>query len=63
MPHITFIHGIANKPPADRLLQSWERALAANGVWANGMALQGVYAGADVGKRRQEHVGVVCPSP
>jgi hypothetical protein len=30
MPHVTFIHGIGNKPPEDRLLQSWERALAAN---------------------------------
>jgi hypothetical protein len=30
MPHVTFIHGIANKPPADRLLRSWERTLAAN---------------------------------
>jgi hypothetical protein len=30
MPHVTFIHGIANKPPPDRLLRSWERALAAN---------------------------------
>lgn len=28
MPHITFIHGIANKPPADELLEIWRRALA-----------------------------------
>jgi hypothetical protein len=30
MPHITFIHGIANKPPADELLEIWRRALAQN---------------------------------
>jgi hypothetical protein len=28
MPHITFIHGIANKPPADDLLSIWRRTLA-----------------------------------
>jgi hypothetical protein len=28
MAHITFIHGIANKPPAHKLLQIWRRALA-----------------------------------
>jgi hypothetical protein len=28
MPHITFIHGLANKPAADRLLDLWQRALA-----------------------------------
>jgi hypothetical protein len=28
MPHITFIHGIANKPAADVLLQLWQRSLA-----------------------------------
>jgi hypothetical protein len=28
MPHITFIHGIANKPPADDLLAIWRRTLA-----------------------------------
>jgi hypothetical protein len=28
MPHVTFIHGIANKPPADELLEIWRRALA-----------------------------------
>ncbi len=31
MPHITFIHGISNKPPADELLKSWVDALASNG--------------------------------
>lgn len=30
MPHVTFIHGIANKPPADILLESWRLALAQN---------------------------------
>ena len=28
MAHVTFIHGIANKPPTDVLLDSWRRALA-----------------------------------
>ena len=28
MAHVTFIHGIANKPPADDLLRIWRRALA-----------------------------------
>lgn len=28
MAHITFIHGIANKPPADKLLDIWCRSLA-----------------------------------
>src|SRR5262245_44401463 len=27
MPHVTFIHGIANKPPKDALLQAWLRSL------------------------------------
>lgn len=31
MAHITFIHGILNKPPADELLQSWRDALARAG--------------------------------
>lgn len=31
MPHVTFIHGIANKPPADELLEIWRRALAEDG--------------------------------
>lgn len=28
MPHVTFIHGILNKPPPDVLLRAWQRALA-----------------------------------
>ncbi len=31
MAHITFIHGILNKPPEDRLVDLWVRALAKNG--------------------------------
>jgi hypothetical protein len=27
MAHVTFIHGIANKPPRDVLLRSWITAL------------------------------------
>jgi hypothetical protein len=30
MPHVTFVHGIANKPPADQLLDVWRRGLAAS---------------------------------
>lgn len=29
MPHVTFIHGIANKPPPDALLRIWRHALSA----------------------------------
>jgi formyl-CoA transferase len=35
-------------------------SLIANGAWANGMALQGIYAGADLGTHRQEK-GWVSP--
>jgi len=28
MPHVTFIHGIANKPPSEQLLDLWLRGLA-----------------------------------
>ena len=28
MPHVTFIHGISNKPPVDDLLRIWREALA-----------------------------------
>lgn len=40
MPHVTFIHGIANKPPQDKLLKLWRESLARN----NGLDLgaQGV---------------------
>jgi hypothetical protein len=31
MAHVTFIHGIGNKPPADQLLGIWERSLAYEG--------------------------------
>lgn len=27
MPHVTFIHGISNKPPAEELLKIWRDAL------------------------------------
>ena len=32
MPHVTFIHGIANKPPKDKLLENWEAHLAQGGL-------------------------------
>jgi hypothetical protein len=28
VPHVTFIHGISNKPPAEDLLRIWRRTLA-----------------------------------
>ena len=28
MPHVTFIHGLANKPEAEKLYEIWLRALA-----------------------------------
>src|SRR4051794_26484146 len=32
MPHVTFIHGIANKPPRDVLSRAWRRTLAQHGL-------------------------------
>lgn len=32
MPHVTFIHGIANKPKKEKLLQDWEDSLAQGGL-------------------------------
>ena len=32
MPHVTFVHGIGNKPPAEQLSGIWRGALAANGL-------------------------------
>jgi hypothetical protein len=32
MPHVTFIHGMANKPPQDRLLEIWRRGLREGGL-------------------------------
>jgi len=32
MPHVTFIHGIANKPPKDKLLADWEDSLVQGGL-------------------------------
>jgi hypothetical protein len=32
MPHITFIHGIANKPPKEKLLENWEAYLVQGGL-------------------------------
>lgn len=46
MPHITFIHGIANKPAADKLLTIWRDALAADDgidLGANGITSSMVY--------------------
>ena len=45
MPHVTFIHGIANKPPKDKLLENWESELAVGGLdlAANGVTTSMVY--------------------
>ena len=32
MPHVTFIHGIANKAPKDLLLQNWNQSLTEGGL-------------------------------
>lgn len=32
MPHVTFIHGIANKPPKDKLLEAWNSELEVGGL-------------------------------
>jgi hypothetical protein len=42
MPHITFIHGIANKPAADELLSIWRRALGETGRDPLRLGTQGV---------------------
>lgn len=47
MPHLTFIHGIANKPASDKLVDIWCRALAADAhgidLGANGITSSMVY--------------------
>ena len=44
-PHVTFIHGIANKPPKDALLRQWEDALKQGGLdlGAKGVTTSMVY--------------------
>lgn len=32
MPHVTFIHGIANKPPKEKLLEDWKSYLSDGGL-------------------------------
>jgi len=45
MPHVTFIHGIANKPSADILLRQWQDHLADGGLdlGASGVSCSMVY--------------------
>ncbi len=45
MPHVTFIHGICNKPPKDKLLEDWEAYLAQGGLdlSADGVSTSMVY--------------------
>jgi pimeloyl-ACP methyl ester carboxylesterase len=42
MAHVTFIHGIANKPAADELLAIWRRALGEGGTDTLRLGTQGV---------------------
>jgi hypothetical protein len=42
MAHVTFIHGIANKPEADELLKIWRRALGEGGDDALALGASGV---------------------
>ncbi len=45
MPHVTFIHGISNKPPKEKLLENWRAELAQGGLdlAANGVTSTMVY--------------------
>jgi hypothetical protein len=45
MPHVTFIHGIANKPPKEKLLENWRAELAQGGLnlATNGVTSSMVY--------------------
>lgn len=45
MPHVTFIHGIANKPTKEKLLENWEAYLAKGGLdlAASGVTTSMVY--------------------
>jgi hypothetical protein len=45
MPHVTFIHGIANKPAKETLLENWEAELAVGGLdlAASGVTTSMVY--------------------
>lgn len=46
MGHLTFIHGIANKPPQDQLLEIWLQNLATDGgldLAADGVTVSMVY--------------------
>jgi hypothetical protein len=45
MPHITFIHGISNKPPKAKLLEDWKNAFASGGLYleAKGVTTSMVY--------------------
>jgi hypothetical protein len=58
MPHVTFIHGIANKPPKQALLENWEAELAVGGLdlAASGVTTSMVYW-ADVMYPKPEPVG------
>ncbi len=59
MPHVTFIHGIANKPPKEKLLENWRAELAHGGLDldANGVTSSMVYW-ADVMYAEPEAEGV-----
>ena len=43
MAHVTFIHGILNKPPANQLLAEWTAALGEGGLSLEGVSTSMVY--------------------
>jgi len=60
VPHVTFVHGLANKPPADALHARWKRALAADGgldLDAAGVSSEMVYWADVVYERPEEARG------
>ena len=57
MPHVTFVHGLANKPPHDVLLESWLGAL--KGRFGGGLDL----AGANVTSEMVYWADVLYPQP
>ena len=57
MPHVTFVHGLANKPPQDALLETWLGAL--KGRFGGGLDL----AGAGVTSEMVYWADVLYPKP
>lgn len=59
MPHVTFIHGIANKPPKEKLLADWEASLVQGGLdlATGGVTTSMVYWADVVYEKPQEAAG------